>query len=261
MSFENRKSVLQETARAISQGDQAVYKRVMLSDFYNYSPAAGEESAPEVTGRLMADIQAAFPDLTVSVTDLNEEGDVVSFNLTLSGTHSSNLWGAPGSGISGSWRSAAAVRFSGDRFALHWPELAVPEIMGAMRHFDLVPAPGDMDKPPKHPFSFPEILIKTLFTGQMADKPCSHLQDIKVTDSDTDVCNQCVAAGDIWPALRMCLTCGFVGCCDTSKNKHAKSHYEESGHPLMRSIRLQERSIWCYQDNAMFSGKHLEGFR
>jgi hypothetical protein len=128
MSFENRNSILQETAQAISLGDQGVYERVMLSDFYNYSPSAGEESAPEVTGRLMADIRAAFPDLTVSVDNLNQEGDEVTFNLTLSGTHSNNLWGAPGSGISGSWRSAAAVRFSGDKFALHWPELAVPEI-------------------------------------------------------------------------------------------------------------------------------------
>jgi uncharacterized UBP type Zn finger protein len=56
----------------------------------------------------------------------------------------------------------------------------------------------------------------------------------------------------------MCLTCGFVGCCDTSKNKHMKAHYEETGHPLFRSIRLQESWVWCYEDNAFFSGKILE---
>ncbi len=261
MSIHNMSEILQEAAQAINQGDQGVYERVMLNDFYNYSPAAGEESAPEVFGRIMADFQAAFPDLTVEVSDFREEGDDVCFTMTLSGTHRYDLWGAPGSGISGSWTSAAAVRFSGDKFAIHWPELAVPQIMGAMRQFDLVQPPEDMDKPPKYPVSLPEILIKTLFTGQIADKPCSHLQDIKVTDTDLQVCPQCVESGDIWPGLRMCLTCGFVGCCDTSKNKHMKAHYEETGHPLMRSIRLEESWIWCYADNAMFSGRHLDKFR
>jgi predicted ester cyclase len=260
MSNEGKKETIWQAARAISQGDSSAYERFMTRDFYNYSPPAGEETAPEVFGRIMADISAAFPDLSVTVADFSEDGDEVSFNMTLSGTHSNNLWGAPGSGKSGSWTSAAAVRFSGDKFAFHWPELAVPDVLGALRQIDLVPPPEDMDKPPKHPISLPEVLIKTLFMGQMADKECSHLENIKVTQTDTDVCHQCIEAGDIWPALRMCLTCGYVGCCDTSKNKHMKAHYEETGHPLFRSIRLQESWVWCYADNAMFSGKILENY-
>lgn len=261
MSDMSRINIVQQAAQAISQGDSGVYERVMIRDFYNYSPAANEETAPEVFGRVMADLSAAFPDFEVNVADFDEDGDEVSFSLTLSGTHSKNLWGAPGSGKSGTWTSAAAVRFSGDKFAFHWPNLAVPDILGALRHIDLVPPAEEMDKPPKHPISIPEIVLKTLFTGQMADKECSHLEDIQITDTTTDVCNDCVARGDIWPALRMCLTCGYVGCCDTSANKHMKAHYEKTGHPLFRSVRLEESWIWCYEDNAMFSGKVLDKFR
>jgi uncharacterized UBP type Zn finger protein len=50
----------------------------------------------------------------------------------------------------------------------------------------------------------------------------------------------------------MCLICGHVGCCDTSKNKHAFQHFEKTGHPLMRSIRMDEGWVWCYEDNAFF---------
>ncbi len=59
----------------------------------------------------------------------------------------------------------------------------------------------------------------------------------------------------------MCLICGFVGCCDTAKNKHMKQHYETSGHPIFRSIRLAEGWIWCYADNAFFEARTLEHYR
>jgi uncharacterized UBP type Zn finger protein len=45
----------------------------------------------------------------------------------------------------------------------------------------------------------------------------------------------------------MCLICGFVGCCDTSKNKHMLAHVRESGHPIIRSIQHGEAWIWCYR--------------
>ena len=256
----NRMDILQQAAQALSQGDASIFEKVMVRDFYNYSPPAGEETAPEVFSRLTADILAAFPDLSVSVADFSENSDEVSFNLTVGGTHENSLWGAPGSGSSGSWTSAASVRFSGDKFALHWPNLALPDLMPALRQIGMVPPPEDMDKPPKHPVSFPEVLISIIFTGQMAPKPCSHLDEIKVTQPDTDVCQKCIDSDDSWPALRMCLICGSVGCCDTSVNKHAKAHYEETGHSLMRSIRLEESWVWCYADNSMFPGKILENY-
>lgn len=46
----------------------------------------------------------------------------------------------------------------------------------------------------------------------------------------------------------MCLTCGHVGCCDSSKNKHATKHFKETGHPVMKSVTPGEEFTWCYVD-------------
>ena len=82
----------------------------------------------------------------------------------------------------------------------------------------------------------------------------------RITEPTTAECEQCVATGDIWPALRMCLICGFVGCCDTSKNRHMAGHHAETGHPIFRSINADEGWIWCYDDDAFFEKSTLERY-
>ena len=77
---------------------------------------------------------------------------------------------------------------------------------------------------------------------------CTHLDSIKVTQTDIQVCEDCIKTGDTWVHLRMCLTCGHVGCCDSSPNKHASKHANQSDHPLIRSIEPGERWVWCYVD-------------
>ena len=63
------------------------------------------------------------------------------------------------------------------------------------------------------------------------------------------VCQECTAQGvSTWVALRMCLTCGHVGCCDSSPDRHAEQHFDETGHPVMRSVELGEAWRWCYVD-------------
>lgn len=79
-------------------------------------------------------------------------------------------------------------------------------------------------------------------------KKCSHTDQIKVTSTDKHVCEDCVKIGDHWVHLRLCLTCGHVACCDSSKNRHATKHFHAVGHPLVRSIEPGERWIWCYAD-------------
>lgn len=71
---------------------------------------------------------------------------------------------------------------------------------------------------------------------------------IQITQPDTDVCEDCVAQSDEWVHLRMCMTCGYVGCCDSSKNKHARAHYESAGHPIIRSVEPGETWRYCYID-------------
>ena len=80
------------------------------------------------------------------------------------------------------------------------------------------------------------------------ETPCTHLDEIAVTRTDKRVCEECVLNGDHWLHLRLCLTCGHVGCCDSSPNKHASRHFKRTMHPLVRSIEPGERWIWCYVD-------------
>jgi len=79
-------------------------------------------------------------------------------------------------------------------------------------------------------------------------KKCKHLNQIKITTTEVQVCEECVKMGDTWVHLRMCMVCGKVGCCDSSKNKHATKHFRETSHPVMRSIEPGEDWIWCYVD-------------
>ena len=81
---------------------------------------------------------------------------------------------------------------------------------------------------------------------------CEHLQQAPevVVPTTPGVCQECAAAGrSDWVALRMCLTCGQVGCCDSSPDRHAEQHHRDTGHPVMRSVELGEAWRWCYLDH------------
>jgi len=99
----------------------------------------------------------------------------------------------------------------------------------------------------------PHWLLRWLFTGTLKEKTCSHLDLIQVTATPIRVCEDCVALGDTWLELRMCMVCGYVGCCDQAKNKHAREHFRETGHPLVRSIEPGADWMWCYVDEALLA--------
>ena len=90
--------------------------------------------------------------------------------------------------------------------------------------------------------------------------PCTHLDRIRaVTPSSPDACNACVARGDTWVHLRICLICGHVGCCDNSKNRHATKHFHESGHALIQSYEPGEGWRYCFLDDVILP--EVEPFR
>ena len=66
-------------------------------------------------------------------------------------------------------------------------------------------------------------------------------------------CQDCERDGSRWVHLRSCWTCGAVGCCDSSRGRHARNHYQETGHPVIRSIERREAWAWCYVDRAYLS--------
>ncbi|MEV3960161.1 Na+/H+ antiporter [Nocardia sp. NPDC050193] len=86
-----------------------------------------------------------------------------------------------------------------------------------------------------------------------AAEDCAHLRTAPlVCESDgPDVCAQCVAEGLTWVHLRMCLTCGNIGCCDSSPGNHAAGHYTSTEHPVMRSVEPGEAWRWCYVDELL----------
>src|SRR5262245_27111870 len=78
---------------------------------------------------------------------------------------------------------------------------------------------------------------------------CSHLNEIQDAKPRTpDGCEECLAQGGEWVQLRLCLTCGHVGCCDSSPGKHATAHFHSTHHPLMRSFEPGDDWGWCYVD-------------
>jgi hypothetical protein len=81
---------------------------------------------------------------------------------------------------------------------------------------------------------------------------CSHVDRIRNVQPSDSGCTDCVRLGDAWMQLRMCMECGHVGCCDSSKNKHAIGHFRATQHPLARSIEPGEEWGWCYIDELWF---------
>ena len=77
---------------------------------------------------------------------------------------------------------------------------------------------------------------------------CAHLKQIKFKHTDKKGCEDCLKMGSTWVHLRLCLECGYVGCCDSSKNKHASAHFRKSHHPIIRSFEPGEDWKWCYVD-------------
>jgi len=80
---------------------------------------------------------------------------------------------------------------------------------------------------------------------------CVHLDQIKEVKPDSDGCSDCLKTGDKWVELRMCLICGHVGCCDSSKNKHATKHFQDTKHPIIKSFEKGQVWKWCYIDKNM----------
>ncbi|HKA22029.1 MAG TPA: UBP-type zinc finger domain-containing protein [Blastocatellia bacterium] len=80
------------------------------------------------------------------------------------------------------------------------------------------------------------------------DANCRHLDQIKDVTPSANGCEDCLITGDTWVSLRLCKTCGHVGCCDSSKNKHATHHFQSTKHPIIKSFERGEDWGWCYID-------------
>ena len=82
---------------------------------------------------------------------------------------------------------------------------------------------------------------------------CSHVESVGNVEPSSVGCEDCMKPGGRWVHLRLCVTCGHVGCCDSAPNRHATAHHRQhADHPLIRSYEPGENWGWCYSDELFF---------
>lgn len=89
------------------------------------------------------------------------------------------------------------------------------------------------------------------YQGRKLQK-CEHSEQIKIRDPNPEKCLKCVDLGEEWVHLRTCLICGDVGCCGSSKNKHAEKHYKETGHSVFHITESGAKIGYCYVEDNYF---------
>lgn len=81
---------------------------------------------------------------------------------------------------------------------------------------------------------------------------CEHVSEIVEVTPSADGCEDCLKIGGRWVHLRLCMSCGHVGCCDNSPNRHATKHYQTSTHPITKSFEPGEDWDFCYPHDQFY---------
>ena len=84
------------------------------------------------------------------------------------------------------------------------------------------------------------------------NEPCEHFGEIRDVQPRTRGCEECLTLGVEWNNLRVCLTCGHVGCCEDSEHAHALAHFNATGHPMIASLERGDTWGWCYVHRRYF---------
>ncbi len=84
------------------------------------------------------------------------------------------------------------------------------------------------------------------------NETCEHVKHLHSVTPSGNGCEECLKMGDSWVHLRLCEICGHVGCCDSSKNKHATKHFHATGHPVIKSFEPGEDWGYCYVDDIFY---------
>lgn len=85
------------------------------------------------------------------------------------------------------------------------------------------------------------------------DLSCTHVSLTNDVQPSANGCEDCLRIGARWVHLRLCMSCGHVGCCDSSPNRHASTHWRETDHPVVRSFEPGDHWWWCYADELLFN--------
>ena len=94
-------------------------------------------------------------------------------------------------------------------------------------------------------------ITAALQSGELDYNLCGHAGGVQNVTPSASGCEDCLKMGTEWVNLRICLTCGHVGCCDSSPNTHATKHYHSTKHPVIQSFNPGESWIYCYPDDVI----------
>jgi uncharacterized UBP type Zn finger protein len=97
-------------------------------------------------------------------------------------------------------------------------------------------------------FESPQADCHLLLIEEIRMSACTHTSQIQQVTPSAKGCKDCLKIGARWVHLRLCLTCGHVGCCDSSPNRHATKHFHATKHPIVQSFEPGEDWRWCYVD-------------
>ncbi|MEM9712018.1 MAG: cation:proton antiporter [Actinomycetota bacterium] len=141
--------------------------------------------------------------------------------------------------------SDALVTHTLGNFAL--PERLVDVVVeGAVGTMAVIPSESMLD---------PDAVITTHLRD---DEACEHAGQIRAVRPSATGCEECLREGTRWVHLRICTTCGHVGCCDSSPGRHARAHHHSTGHPIMRSAEPGEDWAWCFEDQRTMAVRTTE---
>ena len=99
--------------------------------------------------------------------------------------------------------------------------------------------------------SMNDLVRRFAWSGSLDEQHCSHADQVQEVTPSAEGCEDCLKTGDKWVHLRICMSCGHVGCCDNSKNRHATKHFKSTEHPIIMSFEPGEDWLWCYVDKAL----------
>jgi uncharacterized UBP type Zn finger protein len=105
------------------------------------------------------------------------------------------------------------------------------------------------------PRSSPDVgLVRWAISREEIHLQCPHMAMTQIPhiEPDSYVCLECLVQGITWHGLRLCRSCGHVGCCEKSRQRHADRHFWQTGHPIVDALGPQRVWSFCYVDHIRF---------